>query len=59
MMASASEIIRCLLSDLDTDTGRQRYAASIARHASDPVMVSEYAKAAAYFEKRIKARGAA
>jgi hypothetical protein len=52
---SAAEIIRCLIMDLNTDQGRAKYAESIARNGGG----SEYAKAAEYFKKRLKANGEA
>jgi len=54
MYDETAEIIRCLMSDMDTDAGRARYAESIARNGGG----SEYAKAAEYFKKLFKARGA-
>ncbi len=47
---TTTEIIRCLMMDMDTDAGRARYAEMVSRNGGG----SEYAKAAEYFRRREK-----
>ncbi len=48
-----NEVIRCLLSDMDTDEGRLRYAEMVARNTIDPANKRDYAKAADFFRQRL------